>query len=188
MRQLRLATPRVLVALVLSLLVAPVTLAAQAIPATVVILVRHAEKEAAPANDPPLTAGGRTRAAALLAVARDAGVGAIITTQFVRTRATAEPVATALGVQAIVVPAAGGAQAVADTIRHAYAGKTVLVVGHSNTIPAIVAALGGPRGPDLCDAEYDALFVMVLDGPTPRLIRSRYGEPSPPAAGCGSMR
>ncbi|HET8786496.1 MAG TPA: hypothetical protein VFM38_12730, partial [Candidatus Limnocylindrales bacterium] len=88
----------------------------------------------------------------------------------------------------IVVPAAGGPQAVADTIRHAYAGKTVLVVGHSNTIPAIVAALGGPRFPDLCDSEHDALFVMVLDGRTTRLVRSRYGEPSPPTEGCAAMR
>ena len=47
-------------------------------PPTVVLLVRHAEKEAQPAQDPPLTDAGSARARALVAVARDAGVSAII--------------------------------------------------------------------------------------------------------------
>ena len=47
-------------------------------PPTVVLLVRHAEKEAQPAQDPPLTDAGAARARALVAVARDAGVSAII--------------------------------------------------------------------------------------------------------------
>ena len=65
-------------------------------PPTVVLLVRHAEKAAQPAQDPPLTDAGSARARALVAVARDAGVSAIITTQFLRTKNTAEPTATAL--------------------------------------------------------------------------------------------
>ena len=162
-----------------------------AAPPTVVILVRHAEKAAQPPQDPPLTEGGAARAQALMAVARDAGVTAIITTQFERTRKTAEPTATALHITPEVVeagPAAQHAKAVADQVLK-HAGGTVLVVGHSNTIPAIVGALGAPRPRDLCDSEYDQLFIVVLgDTGPPRLVRSRYGAPSEPDAACASMQ
>jgi hypothetical protein len=60
----------------------------------------------------------------------------------------------------------------------------VLVVGHSNTVPAIIAALGGPKLPDLCDAAYSNLFLLHLpaDGSAPRLVRSQYGVADPPGA------
>jgi broad specificity phosphatase PhoE len=160
-------------------------------PPTVVLLVRHAEKAAQPPQDPPLTEAGAARAQSLVAVARDAGVTAIITTQFERTRKTAEPTATALNVTAEVVEAgavAPHAKAVADQILK-HAGGTVLVIGHSNTVPAIVGALGAPRPRDLCDSEYDQLFVVVIgDTGPPRLIRSRYGAPSADDAACAAMQ
>ena len=68
----------------------------------------------------------------------------------------------------------------AGMARHAQAGGVVLIVGHSNTIPLIIAALGGPKMPDLCDSEYANLFVLEMptSGP-PRLIRGKYGAPDP---------
>ena len=63
----------------------------------VLVLVRHADKAAQPADDPPLTAAGAKRAQDLAAALRNAGVTAIITTQLRRTRETAQPLATALG-------------------------------------------------------------------------------------------
>jgi phosphohistidine phosphatase SixA len=158
---------------------------------TVVLLVRHAEKAAQPPQDPPLTDAGSARARALTQVARDAGVTAIITTQYERTRKTAEPTAAALHVTPEVVdagPPAQHAKAVADQILK-HAGGTILVVGHSNTIPAIVAALGAPPQRDLCDSEYDQLFVVIIGdiGP-PRLIRSRYGAPSADDPSCTAMQ
>lgn len=164
---------------------------ATATPPTVVLLVRHAEKGTQPPQDPPLTKRGAARARALVAVARDAGVTAIITTQFERTRKTAEPTAKALHITPEVVNAGTPAQharAVAQQIlRHA--GGTILVVGHSNTIPAIVGALGAPQPRDLCDSEYDQLFVVVIgDTGPPRLIRSRYGAANVDDPGCASMQ
>ena len=160
-------------------------------PPTVVLLVRHAEKAAQPAQDPPLSEAGAARAQALVAVARDAGVSAIITTQYVRTKSTAEPTATALKVAPQVVqagPMPQHAKAVAEEIMK-HAGKTVLVVGHSNTVPAIVGALGAPQPRDLCESEYDQIFVVVLgDTGPPRLIRSRYGAPSADDPACASMQ
>ena len=70
---------------------------------TTVIVVRHAEKAATPADDPPLTAVGEARARDLLEAIRDAGVTSIITTQLARTKATAQPSALALGITPEIV-------------------------------------------------------------------------------------
>ncbi len=160
---------------------------------TVVIVVRHAEKAAAPANDPPLTAAGEARARALAAALADANVQAVLSTPTLRTTATAAPTAAARGLTTEIIPVAGGtpvhAAAVAAAIRQYHRGQTVLVVEHSNTVAAIVRALGGPSVPDLCDGQYASLFTLVFgDGPdagAPRLVRSSYGAPdAPDAAGC----
>jgi len=174
--------------LLLTLLLGAAPLLAQQ-PATTVILVRHAEKAAAPASDPPLTEAGEARAKALATIARDAGVTAIVTTQFARTRETARPAAEALHITPEVV-SAGGAQHAAEVARvvRSHAGGVVLVVGHSNTIPAIVAALGAPQPAPICDSEYDGLYVVTIPASgSAHVIRARYGEPSPVEAGCGSM-
>ena len=156
---------------------------------TTVILVRHAEKAAVPANDPPLTESGEARAKTLAVIARDAGVTAIVTTQFARTRGTARPSAEALHITPDVVSVGGAqhAQEVARVIR-SHAGGVVLVVGHSNTIPAIIAALGAPQPPPICDSAYDGLYIVTLStSGAAHVISARYGEPSPAVAGCGSM-
>ena len=146
---------------------------------SLVLLVRHAEKAAEPATDPPLTAAGVSRAQALAAALGDAGVTAIITTQLRRTRETAQPLATARGLTPEVVPISRGAiaahveAAVAAVRRHA--GGVVLVVGHNNSVPAIIAALGGSRLPDICESVYANLFVLVQSGREARLVKSHYG-------------
>ena len=157
--------------------------------ASLVVLVRHAEKAAEPASDPPLTAAGVARAQALAAALRDAEVSAIITTQLRRTRETAQPLAMRRGLTPEVVPINRGAiaahveTAVAAVRRHA--GGVVLVVGHNNSVPAIIAALGGPRLPDICESVYANLFVLVATGGEVRLVQSHYGAPeSDPGPEC----
>lgn len=158
---------------------------------TVVLVVRHAEK-AGPSGDVPLSAAGEARAQALVAIGKDAGVSAIITTQFQRTRQTAAPLAAALGLTPEVIDVKGGVaehvQGIATAIRTRFAGRTVLVVGHSNTVPAIVGALGGPKLPDLCDDLYDDLFTVVVSAEgTARLVHAKYGAPSTAGAACPAM-
>jgi hypothetical protein len=69
-----------------------------------------------------------------------------------------------------------------------HAGQTVLVVGHSNTLPAIIAALGAKEPPAICDPEYDGFYIVTIsaDGKA-ALMRSRYGAPSPVTA-CTTMK
>jgi broad specificity phosphatase PhoE len=172
-----------------AVVIAASRLAAQSAPITV-ILVRHAEKAATPADDPPLTADGEARARDLLDVVRDARVGAIITTQFARTRGTARPAATALGITPEVVTAGGAthAQDVAAAIRK-HAGQTVLVVGHSNTIPAIIESLGAKRPAAICDPEYDNLYVVTIDARGQAgVVHSRFGMRTPVDTSCAAMR
>jgi phosphohistidine phosphatase SixA len=154
---------------------------------TVVVLVRHAEKVTPdpPDADPALTAAGQARALALAETLADAGVDAILTSQWQRTRLTAAPLAERLGIEPEVFSTSGAQaqpEAVAEAIRTRHAGQTVLVVGHSNTVPEVIAALGGPAVEAICESQYADLFVLVLDdgGEAPALIRAGYGAPSPP--------
>ena len=158
--------------------------------ATVVLVVRHAER-APGSGDPPISDIGRERAAALAEIGKVTGVSAIVTTQLQRTRQTAAPLAEALKITPVVVPTqtdlARHAAEVAAAVRQ-QAGKTILVVGHSNTVPAIVAALGGPKLADLCEPEYDSLVTLILDaGGSVRIVRSRFGAPTPVDSACASM-
>lgn len=149
---------------------------------TTVYLVRHAEK-ADTTSDPVLSAAGARRASALADSLARTTVDAIITTQLQRTKLTADPIARRAGITPVVIPAGGPleahAGAVANTILGRFAGKTVLVVGHSNTVPAIIRALGVAEPVTIADPEYDGFFVVTVrpDGRA-TLVRSRYGEPS----------
>ena len=164
---------------------------ASAPPATVVIVVRHAER-APGSGDPPLSESGQARARVLADIGKAAGVSAVITTQLQRTRQTAQPLVETLGITPVVVNTQSDmAKHVADVaaVVRQFAGKTVLVVGHSNTVPAIVAALGGPKYADLCESEYDSLITLVLDAEgSARAVRTRFGAPTPADAACPSMR
>jgi broad specificity phosphatase PhoE len=150
------------------------------------LIVRHAERAETPVDDPGLTSEGEARARALMEVARKEKVTAIITTQLLRTRNTAEPTAKLLRIspEVLMTGDAGHAQKVAAAIR-AHAGQTVLVVGHSNTIPAILEALGVKTPAAICEMEYDKIFlVKIAAGGTASLTRSTYGRPTSVGPNC----
>jgi broad specificity phosphatase PhoE len=168
-------TLRILSALLALALALPATVHAQS---GTVVLVRHAEKVDESA-DPPLSEAGVRRAEALAAALTHADVRGIYITQYQRTRATALPLAAMAHVEPVVVDAISGnapahAERVAARIRTDALGGTVLVVGHSNTVPAIIAALGGPDVASIGDDDYHDFFVLQLDGKTARLIHARY--------------
>ncbi|HEX5010198.1 MAG TPA: phosphoglycerate mutase family protein [Planctomycetota bacterium] len=144
-----------------------------------VVLVRHAERADAPADDPPLSADGLARAEELARVLGKAGVDAIYVSSLVRTGQTAAPLAEAMGLTPVALPIVETAPEpyVADLIarlRDGHWGQTVLVVSHSHTVPMIAEQLGAPTGP--LGNVYDRLFVITVprDG-EPTLIAARYG-------------
>jgi broad specificity phosphatase PhoE len=161
---------------------------------TTIVLVRHGEKAAEPAADPPLNALGLARAESLSVALAAFTPDAILITPTTRTRETAAPLAKRFGLTPALVPTTGTVPARSDSlaalIRRAYAGKVVVVVGHSNTVPPIIKALGGPAMADLCDAEYDSMFIVQITAGAPvRVLRSTFGpKDSAEGPACAAMR
>jgi broad specificity phosphatase PhoE len=158
----------------------------------VVILVRHAEKASETEQDPSLSATGQARAAALADALRHAGVTRVIVSHRRRTGETAEPLTSSLSIVPDTVPVTGSVpdhvREVARRIRESAAGGATLVVGHSNTVPAIVTALTGIALVDLCDADYGSIFVVTLPPSGPgRFVRTRFGAMDESGTKCGSM-
>jgi broad specificity phosphatase PhoE len=147
-------------------------------PDTTLLLVRHAERDG---KRDALTAAGRGRAAELVHVGQRAQVSAVYHSDTLRTRDTAQPLARALGLAAIERPATAIA-ALVEEILAQQQGKTVLVVGHSNTVPQIIGEAGGPALGNIDEDDFDDLFVLTACGcrrRAPKLVRLQYGAASP---------
>lgn len=147
-----------------------------------VILLRHAERASTPANDPPLTPAGETRARDLVGAVSTARVNVIFTTQFRRAVQTAQPLADHLGITPVVLAVDPAdvetyVETLVTRIRSLATQSTVLVVSHTNTIPLIVTALGGPEIPVVGEDEFDKLFVIEAPKRSgkARVVQARYG-------------
>ena len=149
-------------------------------PSTIVLIVRHAEK-ASEAEDSTLTEAGAERSQALVRVAEGAGVSAIYTTQFRRNRDTAQPLSERLKLPVTEFPIkdlqnpGDYGKTLARDITEKHAGQTVLVVGHSNTVPLILEALTGQPAP-VDHAEYSDLFIVTVPpSGAAKVIKAQYG-------------
>jgi broad specificity phosphatase PhoE len=147
---------------------------------TTIIVVRHGEKAVEPKDDPTLSPAGEARAMALADAVRGAGISAIYSTAWKRTQSTARPTSEQLKIPVTTFDAPpgerdyGGIYAAELLAKHR--GRVVLVVGHSNTVPAILRGLGIADAPMIPDAEYDNLFVVTIPQTGPaRVVRARYG-------------
>ena len=149
---------------------------AQAQETTTVLVVRHAEKEWED-GDPPLSEAGRERAEALLRVVGESGVSVLFGTQYMRTSQTLEPIAERFELE-ILVHEARDSEGLARRILTEHAGRVVVVSGHSNTVPEIVAALGAPEPAPIDDAEYDNLYVVSVSsaGGEATVLRLHFGR------------
>jgi phosphohistidine phosphatase SixA len=145
--------------------------------AETVLLVRHADR-ASNAPESLLSAQGEQRAECLAQTLRTAGVTRIYATDVRRTQQTAEPLARVAHVQVTVVPKKNTAELIKDI--RADAGRTVLVVGHADTLDGIVEQLGGGKIAPFGDNEYDRLIIVPLVGNMAgRTVTIRYCAPMP---------
>lgn len=137
-----------------------------------VYLVRHAERADEPRQDPPLTEKGVLRSQELARVLGNANVKAIITSQFLRTKATAEPLARKLNLSATSISLSLNPANPRQIAEHSTAevtnkilensGGSVVVVGHSNSIPDVIRMLGGDVAPVIDEKKFDDLFVVTV--------------------------
>src|SRR5205085_7199301 len=123
-----------------------------------IFVVRHAERADASA-DSALSPAGEARAEHLAALLKDAGVTQIYTTDLKRTIQTGAPLAAALHVTATALKAADQDGLLAK-IRAASPRDRLLIVGHSNTVPAVLQALGVSPAITIADSEFDNLFMV----------------------------
>jgi broad specificity phosphatase PhoE len=137
-----------------------------------IYLVRHAERANQSADSPLSTAGVR-RANRLRDMLKDAGITRIFTSELRRTIETAAPLASAIDVSPQQIP--GDVDALAAKIAASNTRDRVLVVGHSNTLPALLHALHVEPPIAIADDAFDNLFIVVLqnDG-RPLLLRLKY--------------
>jgi len=125
--------------------------------ATTLMVVRHADRLG---SQDALNASGQVRAQELVHVGQKAGIVAIYRSDTDRSRDTAAPLAAALGLTPVAYPAADVTTLV-NGIFADHPGETVFVVGHSDTVPQILAAAGGPTLPAIDPTEFDNLFVLT---------------------------
>ena len=137
-----------------------------------VFLVRHAEKEDEPRQDPPLKREGVARSQELARLLGGAGIKTIYTSQFTRTKLTAEPLATKLGLTATAIslksnptnPRLIAEESTAEVVNKIMErpGENVLVVGHSNSVPDVIKMLGGDVVPTIDERKFDDLFIVTV--------------------------
>lgn len=134
-----------------------------------VVLIRHADVASGDATDPPLNAAGTARAQELRHVLGDSGITAILVTSLQRTQVTAQPLAGDLGLQPAVQddPAS-----VVNAIHNLASSTTVLVVGHTNSVPKLITRLGGPTITPITASEFYRLIVLA----NRRMCDLRYGS------------
>jgi 2,3-bisphosphoglycerate-dependent phosphoglycerate mutase len=128
---------------------------------TTIILLRHAEKEIIEGNnDPPLSAAGIERASRLQATFPALVPDLFYSTPYIRTRETLKPWAAALHKEIQTYDAAKLTEFSEELLKQK--GKTIVVAGHTNTIPPLVNLLiGKEKYKDLRDDEYGTIYVVT---------------------------
>jgi phosphohistidine phosphatase SixA len=134
---------------------------------TTVVLVRHAEKELGAISDAPLSPEGEKRATRLAQMFGDSEmfgrVQKVYVTNTRRTQQTAAALEQRLNIPGEVVDAKTDSASLARRVLRENHGSIALLIGHSNTVPEIVAALSGEKGvPPIGEEEFDTLYVVTV--------------------------
>jgi phosphohistidine phosphatase SixA len=138
--------------------------------APVIFIVRHAEKASSGGNDPGLSLQGQKRAAALAQILKDSHITAVFVTEFKRTQETAAPTAVLSHVSPTVT-AANDIGRLSEKLRDCNGNS--LVVGHGNTIPELLNALGIAGTVSIPEDDYTEIFAVFV-GNAPELLRLHY--------------
>ena len=130
---------------------------------TTIFMVRHAEKKSG--KDPELNDMGKKRALALSHLSDDYKFSAILASKYRRTIETATPLANKTGLLIYNEIAPNHYDEIVNFIKKNHLGKTVFIVGHSNTIPGLANTfLGENRFKLIDEKDFTKLFKVTLKG------------------------
>lgn len=130
---------------------------------TTIYLIRHAEK-ADTSPDTELSETGKERAQKWKTYLNDKNIEAIYSTPYKRTTATAEPMAIARGIN---ITSYNPAEMDLKAIAEKHKGKSILIIGHSNTIPKYVnKLLRENQYPDIDESEFGSVYIVTINGDT----------------------
>ncbi len=141
--------------------------------ATYFFVVRHAEKGSG--SNPSLTVEGQARANELSRILANINLNAVFSTDYKRTKETAEPTASA---QNVTVETYFTNKKLIRTVLENELYQKVLVVGHSNTTPDLVNQLiGQDIYANLGEDEFDNLFMVAYYNENrSEVFLMKYGE------------
>lgn len=125
-------------------------------------LIRHAEKDRSDAgnHNPDLTPEGAARAEKWAEALKDIKFDAVYSTNYNRTKQTAQPLAAH---NKLEISSYDPRNLYDENFKKATSGKTVMIVGHSNTTPHFAnAILGQKKYQDMDDSENGALFIVQV--------------------------
>jgi phosphohistidine phosphatase SixA len=151
---------------------------------TKIFIVRHAEKETG--KDPLLTIAGNARAGDLMRRLQDEGIQKIYVSQYKRTQNTGDSLRLQLKIDTVHYAADTLCDNLISAImEHGDFGKTILIIGHSNTLPQIIRKLGITDYPygDIPDNEFDNLFLITYKKEKAKVKVMKYGAKSGGSAG-----
>jgi 2,3-bisphosphoglycerate-dependent phosphoglycerate mutase len=161
--------------IIIGLLLLMVVQAAYAQTITTFILVRHAEKVIESGSDPELKPEGVKRAESFVGLFTKASIDAIYSTNYKRTRNTVAPLANAKGLTVNTYSSMKAADLESLLTKHA--GGTIVIAGHSNTIPEIANALVGEKKfEQFADDDYGNILVISVTsvGKDAKVVWLRY--------------
>jgi len=128
---------------------------------TRLMFIRHAEKIEFSGMDPQLTEEGKERSERWAEFFNKRGIDAIYSTKTKRTLSTAAPISELTNIDIIVYDAKTVDIKLLVKVNK---GKTILIVGHSNTIPKMVNKLLGEEKYALIeDDNYGNLYIVTIE-------------------------
>lgn len=141
---------------------------------TTFILVRHAEKDLTQStNDPDLSVEGKSRAVRLVDMLKKTEMHAIYSTPYKRTHQTVAPIADAKSLSVQTYQA--NKMEEIDAMIKVHAGKTILVTGHSNTIPQVINyLLGEEKYKVMEDGDYGNIIMVSVAGKSANVVWLKY--------------
>lgn len=141
---------------------------------TEVWVVRHAEKDKKNPEDkdPNLSDEGRIRAGDLATFLKKTKFDVAFSTPYKRTHQTLD---------SLIIPKVinyNDPKSLVDSVKKNYAGKMIIVAGHSNTILEIIEAFGGKRPKEmLTEDDYDYIFRLTIKDDKAKVKMDQFGRP-----------